>query len=569
MNRTRLAIVSVTALVAGSSLLVPVARASDHPGGHGLDGIDHIVVIYEENHSFDNLYGGWEGVDGLANATSVRTTQVNVAGAPYDCLKQNDVNLTSPTPLASACTDASAGTPGGTFASAFPNAPFNIDSYIAATDTTCPTPLKAFSFPNGVLKGAGLPGGCTRDMVHKFYQEQYQIDGGRQDRYVTGSDGIGLTMGYYDTTKLPIYRYLHGKGAPHYVVADNFFQAAFGGSFLNHQWLIAARTPVMSAPTPAMHSVLGADGHPRSYPLHPAAGTVDGVLTVAPQADGSCVLPAGLPQVCGDWAINTMTPPAGFTPTATFAPQLTPQTYDTIGDRLTGAGVDWAWYAGGWDNATGNTTGRGFTNGNGPACTDPAAANPATYPLCPDNVFQNHHQPFDYFANYGPNGSGRAHLQDEQNFLDAARKGKLKPVSFVKPLGEDNEHPGYTSEARGSNHLVDLIKAVMHGKDAEHTMIVVTYDEFGGSWDHVSPPTGSGVSDAWGPGTRVPALVISPELDSRFAVDHTSHDTTSILATIEHRFGLAPLGTRDAVVADLSSAFRAADHEDERGRGDH
>ena len=115
MNRTRLAIVSVTALVAGSSLLVPVARASDDPGGHGLDGIDHIVVIYEENHSFDNLYGLWEGVDGLADAPAARTTQVNLAGPAYDCLKQNDVNLTSPSPLAGACTDASAGTPGGTF----------------------------------------------------------------------------------------------------------------------------------------------------------------------------------------------------------------------------------------------------------------------------------------------------------------------------------------------------------------------------------------------------------------------------------------------------------------------
>ena len=52
---------------------------------------------------------------------------------------------------------------------------------------------------NGVLNGTGLPGGCTRDLVHRFYQEQYQLDGGKQDRYVTGSDAIGLTMGDYDT----------------------------------------------------------------------------------------------------------------------------------------------------------------------------------------------------------------------------------------------------------------------------------------------------------------------------------------------------------------------------------
>ena len=69
------------------------------------------------------------------------------------------------------------------------------------------------SRPNGVLNGQpALPGGCTRDIVHRFYQEQYQLDGGRQDRYVTGSDAVGLTMGNYDTKALPIYKYLHQHG---------------------------------------------------------------------------------------------------------------------------------------------------------------------------------------------------------------------------------------------------------------------------------------------------------------------------------------------------------------------
>ena len=82
-------------------------------------------------------------------------------------------------------------------------------------------------------------------------------------------------------------------------------------------------------------------------------------------------------------------------------------------------------------------------------------------------------------------------------------------------------------------------------------MVVVTYDEFGGQWDHVSPPK----VDRWGPGTRVPALVISPKLPKKFAVDHTRYDTTSILATIEHRYGLKPLTKRDRKANDLSRAF--------------
>jgi phospholipase C len=91
-------------------------------------------------------------------------------------------------------------------------------------------------------------------------------------------------------------------------------------------------------------------------------------------------------------------------------------------------------------------------------------------------------------------------------------------------------------------------------------MVVVTYDEFGGQWDHATPPGQDGrggVHDAFGPGTRIPALVIAPQLRGSFAVDHTAYDTTSILATVEHRFGLAPLSSRDAAVHGLEGVFRA------------
>jgi phospholipase C len=79
----------------------------------------------------------------------------------------------------------------------------------------------------------------------------------------------------------------------------------------------------------------------------------------------------------------------------------------------------------------------------------------------------------------------------------------------------------------------------------------VTYDEFGGQWDHVSPPK----VDAWGPGTRIPALVIGGR-QRRSGVDHTVYDTTSILATIEHSFHLKPLSSRDARVHGLGRAVR-------------
>ena len=132
-------------------------------------------------------------------------------------------------------------------------------------------------------------------------------------------------------------------------------------------------------------------------------------------------------------------------------------------------------------------------------------------------------------------------------------------MSFIKPIGAENEHPGYASEHSGSDHLVDLLTAVQRSRCARDTMVVVTYDEFGGQWDHVSPP-GQGTStpgphDDMGPSTRIPALTIAPGLSQPFTVDRASHDTTSIMATIEHRFGLRPVSSRDAAVQDLSTVF--------------
>ena len=399
-----------TSLAAASLVCValPSAAAAQPAaaGARGLQRIDHLVVIYEENHSFDNLFGLWPGVEGLSRdpADTPRSVQVgpDPARTPYSCLLQTDVNLTSP-PLTPVCSDA---TPAGiAFDSHFRNRLFPIDAYIAPTDTTCPPP--GVFAPNGVPKGSGLPGGCTRDLVHRFYNEQYQIDGGRMDRYSAGSDAAGLTQGYYDTRQLPIYQYLSDPHGPRYAVLDDFFQSAFGGSFLNHQWLVAARTPVYpgalaDGSADDLHSVVGSDGFPASTPLHPTTGLKDAALTQAANPDGSCLVRPGQPTpppgtVCGDWAVNTIQPAyQPYSPGTPVSRRLPPQTYPTIGTRLSAADVSWAWYAGGWDNANGNVGGRGWTNGSTPGTrTNTATAGNATYPYCPDKLFQYHHQPLN------------------------------------------------------------------------------------------------------------------------------------------------------------------------------
>ncbi len=559
-------IVLVVAAVAAAAMSSTAAEAVS------LDDFKQIVIIYQENHSFDNLYGLWgtvEGtaVEGLPTADPTHTTQVRQDDrTPYSCLLQNDVNLASP-PLTATCTDAT----GAPFQSAFKNEPFNIDAYIQPAATTCPAP--GASAPDGVADGKGSAGGCTRDLVHRFYNEQYQLDRGKQDRYVTGSDAAGLVMGHYDTTKLPIYRYLHRDGAPHYVIADRFFQGAFGGSFLNHQWLVAAATPVFAgAPNDGgandLHSVVDANGMPTSTPLYTSplgTGAKDSALSA------SCNPPAGRPAtpagiICGDFAVNTTQPfHWPYAPGTPDTRRLPPLSHPTIGDRLDDARIDWAWYSGGWSNANGDIGAPGWTNGNGPNCGDANADQRPGFPRCPDKLFQYHHQAFNYFENYAPGKPARRdHLRDEAEFLASAKAGTLKPVSFVKPVGEENEHPGYASEPDGNDHLVALIDAVINGPQGQDTLVIVTYDEFGGQWDHVPPPPhgradpGQYAHDQWGPGTRIPALLIAKRF-TRSAVDHTdAYDTTSILKLLEDKYRLQPLTSRDKAVRSLKQAVEAA-----------
>jgi phospholipase C len=285
-------------------------------------------------------------------------------------------------------------------------------------------------------------------------------------------------------------------------------------------------------------------------------------------------VPVTLPNLaCGDYAVNTIQPP--YQPTSSNPLKLSPQTGPTIGDELTAAGVSWAWYSGGWSNADGDVGAPGWTNGTGPTCSDPNSSPNPAFPFCPNKVFQFHHQAFNYYANYAPGTTGRTHLQDEVAFdqlaQSSAKSCKLNSVSFIKPIGLENEHPGYTSVTRGSDHLVELLQMIENSKCAKDTMVVVTYDEFGGQWDHVSPPgqgNHRGPHDKWGPGTRVPALIVSPDLRSQFVVDHTQYDTTSIVATIEARYHLAPLSSRDAAVNDLFGVFRVkGPHGEDNGGG--
>jgi acid phosphatase len=120
--------------------------------------------------------------------------------------------------------------------------------------------------------------------------------------------------------------------------------------------------------------------------------------------------------------------------------------------------------------------------------------------------------------------------------LQAAQTGKLPAVSFYKPQGNVNQHAGYASVADGDEHIAQVIARLQQSPQWKNMLIVVTYDENGGIYDHAPVPQG----DRWGPGSRIPAIIISPYARKGF-VDHTQYDTGSILRFLTRRFDLQPL----------------------------
>ncbi|MGH9810697.1 MAG: acid phosphatase, partial [Terriglobia bacterium] len=185
-----------------------VAAATEVPAQGvpaGLNGVQNIVVIFAENRSFDNLYGAFPGANGLQNATPESMTQLDRDGSELKTLPPVWNGLT-----------AKGVTPAVTQAQTenLPNKPYAIDD------------------PSGFNTSLKV---ITQNMVHRFYQNQMQINGGKNNMFVAYGDSGAMVMGHFDGSKLPMW-----DVAKKYTLADNFFMGAFGGSYMNHIYLICA-----------------------------------------------------------------------------------------------------------------------------------------------------------------------------------------------------------------------------------------------------------------------------------------------------------------------------------------
>ena len=482
--------------------------AFSHPAGadEALARIKNIVVIYAENRSFDHLYGSFPGANGLANATDEQKTQLDHDG----------------TPLPQLTIFGSHGKPDPRFPK-MPNVPFRIDAppINVSLNQIAPSP------------------------IHAFYHNQEQINGGRNNMFAAMSNVGGWVMGHFDGSQLKLWRW-----AKEYTLADNFFMGAFGGSFLNHQYLICACAPRFPEAPEAMHVRLDPEGKLLKKPDSPSAR--EAAVEVYSAAGGQ-VTPDG-------YAVNTSQPPyqpSGVAPAPgsdldladpggnkSWNAPVPPQRAGTIGDTLSAKGVGWAWYAGGWN--------LGVADGRRP----PEEKRKVIYTRADGApYFVPHHQPFNYYARFAPGTADRAeHLKDGEDFLRDIDGGTLPPVAFYKPVGHLTEHPSYTDVMSGDLHIDELLNRLRKSPQWDGMMVVVTYDENGGFWDHVPPPSGPGLGDRFGPGTRIATVIVSP-FARRGVVDHTAYDTTSILKLISRRFDLDPLpGVREKT-GDLTAAL--------------
>jgi len=186
-----------------------------------------------------------------------------------------------------------------------------------------------------------------------------------------------------------------------------------------------------------------------------------------------------------------------------------------------------------------------------------------------------------YFHDF-PQSIALTHLQKEfiaplkrrykliDDFFDDARTGHLPAYSFIEPrytdflsLKANDQHPPH-DVALGEFLIADVYEAIRNSPQWEQSLLVILWDEHGGIYDHVPPPNtvnpdGKTVPDCDFTllGVRVPAVLVSPYI-SKGTIDSLVYDHTSLLATVEKRFGLQPLTRRDAQANTFEGVFSLA-----------
>jgi phospholipase C len=431
-------------LLALGALALPAAAPARHTRGHhlhhrrsrhrrgllaGIHKIKHIVIIMQENRSFDNYFGTYPRADGLPG----------LAGHPgtVPCI---------PDPHAGHC-----------------QKPWH--------DTN--------------LVNAGGP---------HFQQDAVaDIDRGRMDGFIKSVEGADLdtdklgcavnlqplgcvdVMGYHTAAEIPNY-WTYAKD---FVLQDHMFESAQAWSLVSHLYLVSGWSAQCS------------NGY------EPDTCKANNTFPELPSW-----LPQTLQEAIGG-ALGLLMPANPSAPPS--------YAWTDVSYLLHRSGVSWRYYV---------------EEGTEPDCETGAMTCAPIPQVITDPSIWN---PLPAFGDVRRDGQLGNVVATSQLFADAAA-GHLPAVSWVTPSGDDSEHPP-ANIAAGQEHVTNVINAIMKSPDWDSTAIFLTWDDWGGFYDHVAPPT----VDAQGYGLRVPALVISPYA-KRGYIDHTTYSFDAYLKFIEDDF---------------------------------
>ncbi len=560
-----------TAALSAALLLVGTlptpALAEDH---HDEKTIKHVIVIFNENISFDHYFATYPQAQNNPGETSFWASKGTPAANNLVTPLDTDKNFR---PLKGS--NLLADNPNGPSGS---GATFN---GLSAANPFRLAPTQA----------------ATADQNHAPKPEQTAYDNGKMDQFPgsTGTAGPppsatsasqaalskGLTMGYFDgNTVTALWNY-----AQHFVLFDNAYTSQFGPSTPGAINLIAGQT----------------NGFANSTNVVSAGTLLHNSHEVFDNQGGFTLI--GDAEPLGDVCSNT-------------ASDNVQMAGKNIGDLLNEKGITWGWFQGGFDLAAVNSN----------RTTGCARSTPNVVPGYGGVAmldYVEHHEPFQYYAStanltharpssawaigktYEEDGVTKDpanHQYDTNDFFTALNDGNLPSVSFLKPPSFQDAHPGNSDPIDEQTFLVETINAVMGSPFWDSTAIFITYDDSDGWYDHQMPPVvnpsfssyvdvlnapsvcqsgeqqGKPVSTTplngtlgkpvWGRcgyGTRIPLLVISPRVDENL-VDHTLADQSSIIRFVEDNWldgeRVQPGGSFDSVAGDLTHLFKG--HE---GRG--
>jgi acid phosphatase len=503
--------------------------------------IEHLIVVVGENLSFDNLFGAYRPRSGAAVRNLLSAGIVNTDGSPgpefakaaqrraevRDAYEVTPRVVGSYGMLPQPGTTRAVGQPRNVADKRFPeqlaNGPFQITRYVDYA-------------------------AYVGDPVHRFFQMWQQIDAGRRDLFVwvdetsgegaqnradptAGTNQGAVAMGFYNMAAgdAPYFREL----ADTYALSDNHHQPVMGGTGANFQALATGHAVAYwregALATPPPNQIENPNPRPGTNNWYTQSGYTSGSYTKCADPDEPGIAAihrylATLPYPSFNdgncepdayYLVNNYG--AGFSPAGEPAPlgpevyRIPPQAQPTIAEALTRKGVSWKWYSGG-------RNGVGLTPREYCGVCDPLI-----------------------FSSAIMAGPLKANLQDHAAlFHDIGDIASMPAVAFVIPPNSESGHPASSTVWHYEQFLRRLIDKVQSNPALwAKAAILVTVDEGGGYWD-------SGyiqILDAFGDGTRIPLLAISP-FAKKGAVDHTYTDHVSILKFIEANWRLGPLSAR-------------------------